>query len=45
MSYNTMSTTSYAYAIGYGNELRSDDGIGQLVARALHLTYRRAAIA
>ncbi|KOP26723.1 hydrogenase maturation protease [Hapalosiphon sp. MRB220] len=25
-------------AIGYGNELRSDDGIGQRVAKALHLS-------
>ncbi|MBD2690954.1 hydrogenase maturation protease [Anabaena catenula] len=25
-------------AIGYGNELRSDDGIGQRVAQALHLS-------
>ncbi|BAZ49500.1 hypothetical protein NIES4103_21120 [Nostoc sp. NIES-4103] len=24
-------------AIGYGNELRSDDGIGQRVAKALHI--------
>ncbi|MFS0513717.1 hydrogenase maturation protease [Nostoc sp. UIC 10607] len=27
-----------AIAIGYGNELRSDDGIGQRVAKALHLS-------
>jgi len=27
-----------AIAIGYGNELRSDDGIGQRVARALQLS-------
>jgi hydrogenase maturation protease len=33
-----MSTTGYAYAIGYGNELRSDDGIGQRVANALQLS-------
>jgi hydrogenase maturation protease len=31
-------SAGYAYAIGYGNELRSDDGIGQRVARALQLS-------
>ncbi|MDZ7991369.1 MAG: hydrogenase maturation protease [Nostoc sp. EfeVER01] len=31
-------SAGYAYAIGYGNELRSDDGIGPRVARALQLS-------
>jgi hydrogenase maturation protease len=31
-------TPAVGIAIGYGNELRSDDGIGQRVARALQLS-------
>ncbi|MBH8564168.1 hydrogenase maturation protease [Nostoc sp. CENA67] len=32
----------HVIAIGYGNELRSDDGIGQRVAKALHLSNMKS---
>lgn len=39
MNFNLMGYAPLeAIAIGYGNELRSDDGIGQRVAKALHLS-------
>jgi hydrogenase maturation protease len=39
MNFNAMGyAPPEAIAIGYGNELRSDDGIGQRVAKALHLS-------